>query len=155
MFEQHLFSEDAAEPARPEPGDLLYNYELKTWDLNPRIYKILAVSAIANILALVVIAQTNMLTMRGCDSPFVGRVCQVLDTVYVGKVLLGTEREYIDAEYDRIDLGDADITMIDVSNMEAPLSYPEGYFQIANPEQFAAMQAAAPSTAPTALPWER
>lgn len=142
MFEQHLFSEDAAEPARPEPGDLLYNYELKTWDLNPRIYKILAVSAIANILALVVIAQTNMLTMRGCDSPFVGRVCQVLDTVYVGKVLLGTEREYIDAEYDRIDLGDADITMIDVSNMEAPLSYPEGYFQIANPEQFAAVQAA-------------
>lgn len=143
MFEQQLFNEDAAEPAKAEPGDLLYNYEIKTWDLNPRIYKILAVSAIANILALVVVAQTNMLTMRGCDSPFVGRVCQVLDTVYVGKVLLGTEREYIDAEYDRIDLGEADITMIDVSNMEAPLSYPEGYFQIANPEQFAAMQAAA------------
>lgn len=143
MFDQHLFSEEPAAPAKAEPGDLFYNYEIKNWELGPRIYKIVGFSAIFSLLAIFTVAQTNLLTMRGCESPFVGRVCQVLDTVYVGKVLLGTEREYVDAEYDRIDLGDAEITMIDVSNMEAPLSYPEGYFQIANPEQFAAMQAAA------------
>jgi hypothetical protein len=141
MFEQQLFNPESAEPVKTQPGDLLYNYEVKTWDLGPRIYKILAASAIFNLLGIAIIAQADLLTRRGCDSPFVGRVCQVLDTVYVGTILLGTEREFIDVEYDRIDLGEADITMIDVSNMEAPLSYPEGYFQVANPEQFAQMQA--------------
>lgn len=143
MFEQQLFNQESAEPVKAEPGDLLYNYEVKTWELGPRIYKILAASAIFNLLGIAIIAQADLLTRRGCESPFVGRVCQVLDTVYVGTLLMGTEREFIDVEYERIDLGDADITMIDVSNMEAPLSYPEGYFQIANPEQFAQMQAGA------------
>ena len=128
-------------PPATETGDLFHNYEIKTWDLGPRIYKIVAVSAIFNILFVVVAAQTDLLTTKGCDSPFIGRVCQVLDTVYVGALLLGTERDYIDVEYDRIDLGDAEITMIDVSSSGPPLSYPEGYFQIANPEQFAALQA--------------
>ncbi|MDM7921092.1 MAG: hypothetical protein QUS14_02240 [Pyrinomonadaceae bacterium] len=135
--------EEAAKPVPSEPGDLFYHYEIKTWEIGPRIYKILAASAIFNLLGLIIFAQADLLTRPGCESPFVGRVCQVLDTVYVGSVLLGTDREYIDAEYEKIDLGDAEITMIDVSNMEAPLSYPEGYFQIANPQQFAQMQAAA------------
>src|SRR5690606_38318060 len=100
----------------PDDGVLFNNYEIKTWEMSPRLDKILAASAIFNILAVVVIAQSNLLTMKGCDSPFVGRVCQVLDTVYVGAVLFGTERDYIDVVYDRIDLGSAEITMIDVSN---------------------------------------
>ncbi len=144
MFEERSYRSDAeTSAATTQSDDVLFdNYEIKTWEMSPRIYKILAASAAVNLLALVVFAQTNVLTMKGCESPFVGRVCQVLDTVYVGAVLFGTERDYIDAEYDRVDLGDAEITMIDVSNVGPQLQYPEGYFQIANPEQYAAMQAA-------------
>jgi hypothetical protein len=138
MFEQQSYTPEAEAP-QPDDGVLFRNYEIKTWEMSPRLYKILAASAIFNILAVVVIAQSNLLTMKGCESPFVGRVCQVLDTVYVGAVLFGTERDYIDVEYDRIDLGSADITMIDVSNVGPQLQYPEGYFQLANPEQYAMM----------------
>ena len=126
MFEQQLMEEEAAKPVDTEPGDLFYKYEIKTWELVPRIYKILADSAIFNLLGLMVFAQADLLTRRGCESPFDGRVCQVLDTVYIGKVLLGTDTEYIDADYEKSDLGDVEITMIDVSNLEVPLSYPEG-----------------------------
>jgi hypothetical protein len=59
----------------------------------------------------------------------------VLDTVYVGTLLLGTDREYVDAPYDHTDLSDAEVTFIDVSGVEPPLSYPAGYFALANPEQ--------------------
>src|SRR5690606_23470543 len=109
MFEQQSYTSEAQAPV-PDDGVLFNNYEIKTWEMSPRLYKILAASAIFNILAVVVIAQSNLLTMKGCDSPFVGRVCQVLDTVYVGAVLFGTERDYVDVEYDRIDLGSAEIT---------------------------------------------
>ena len=139
MFEQELKDQEASQIKLHE-GDLFYNYEVKNWNLTPRLYKILAISAIANLLVIAVIGQTNLLTRRGCDSPFVGRVCSVLDTVYIGTVLFGTEREYVDAEYDKIDLGEADITFVDVSGEQPPLTYPEGYFQIANPEQYAMMQ---------------
>jgi hypothetical protein len=64
----------------------------------------------------------------------------VLDTVYVGSVLFGTDREYADAVYEKTELEDADITFVDVSGETPPLSYPEGYFQIANPEQYAMQQ---------------
>src|SRR5690606_23860072 len=103
MFEERSYRSDAdTSAATTQSDDVLFdNYEIKTWEMSPRIYKILAVSAAVNLLALVVFAQTNVLTMKGCESPFVGRVCQVLDTVYVGAVLFGTERDYIDAEYER------------------------------------------------------
>lgn len=139
MFEQQLYNQPTAAPNTYE-GDLFHNYEIRNWNFTPRLYKILAVSAIANLLVIFIIGQTNLLTMRGCDSPFVGRVCQVLDTVYVGAMIFGTDREYVDAEYDRIDLADADITYIDVSSATPPLTYPEGYFQIANPVQYAQLQ---------------
>jgi hypothetical protein len=132
MFEQQSYTPGAEAP-QPDDGVLFRNYEIKPWEMSPRLYKILAASAIFNILAVVVIAQSNLLTMKGCESPFVGRVCQVLDTVYVGAVLFGTERDYIDVEYDRIDLGSAEITMIDVSNEGPQLQYPEGYFQLSEP----------------------
>jgi hypothetical protein len=134
MFEQHLFEPETA-PQKAEEGDLFYNYERKNWEFTPRLYKIIAASAAINILMLVVFAQTNVLTMRGCESPFVGRVCQVLDMAYVGTVLFGTERDFVDMEYDKIDLGEADITWVDRTGDLGPFQYPEGYFQIANPEQ--------------------
>lgn len=134
MFDQQLYDQEASE-LRTRPGDLFHNYEIKNWNFSPRLYKILGISAIFNILLLVGIGSTGLLTARGCDSPFVGRVCQVLDTVYVGTLILGTERDYVNAPYEKTDLGDAEVTFIDVSGVEPPLSYPAGYFQLANPEQ--------------------
>ena len=137
MFEQSLYeSEPVATPL--QQGDLFHNYEVRNWELSKRIYQILGVSALVNVFALFIFAQTSLLTMKGCDSPLVGRVCQVLDTVYVGTMLFGTEREYVDAAYDKTDLGDSEITFVDVSGETPPLSYPEGYFQLANPEQYQA-----------------
>ncbi len=140
MFEQELYKQEAVSQQKSQEGELFHNYEIKNWNFSPKLYKILAFSAILNLSALLFVGQTNLLTMRGCDSPFVGRVCQVLDTVYLGAVLFGTEREYVDAAYEKTDLGDAEITYIDVSGETAPLSYPEGYFQIANPVQYAMQQ---------------
>ncbi|MBC7899915.1 MAG: hypothetical protein H7070_07655 [Saprospiraceae bacterium] len=140
MFEQSLYNQPVPEQHQQQEGDLFANYEIRNWNYSKRIYQILAVSAVINIFGIAFLAQTEVLTARGCDSPFVGRVCQVLDTVYVGSLLLGTDRDYVDAVSDKVDQGDAEIPYIDVSGETAPLSYPEGYFQIANPEQFALLQ---------------
>jgi hypothetical protein len=134
MFEQESYKQDIPE-APTQPGDLFHNYEIRNWNFTPRLYKILAGSAIFNILALLVIGSSGMLTSRGCESPFVGRVCQVLDTVYVGTLIFGTEKEYADVDYDPTELEDADVTFVDVTGVSPPLTYPAGYFQIANPEQ--------------------
>src|SRR5687768_8700542 len=134
MFEQELYNHEASE-LRTRPGDLFHNYEIRNWNFSPRLYKILGLSAIFNILALFVIGTSGMLTTRGCEAPFVGRVCQVLDTVYVGSLIFGTERDYVDAPYEKTDLGDAEVTFVDVTGVTPPLTYPEGYFQLANPEQ--------------------
>ena len=115
--------------------DLFQGYEIKNWNFTPRIYKILAAASIFNLLALFVVGQANLLTTRGCDSPMVSRVCQVLDTIYVGSVLLGADRGYVDKDYIKTDLGDAEITYLDLTGIDAPLAYPEGYFEIANPGQ--------------------
>lgn len=141
MFEQELYQRDV-QSAKTGEGDLFHNYEIKNWEPSARLYKIIAFSALLNIGALAFISGTNLLTRRGCDSPFVGRVCQVLDMAYVGTMLLGTERDYVDEVYDKVYLGDSDITFISRDGSNAPLEYPPGYFQIANPEQFAAQQAA-------------
>lgn len=139
MFEQELYNNEATQ-VESQDGDLFHNYEIRNWNYSTALYKILAISAVLNLAVLAFIGQTNLLTRRGCDSPFVGRVCQVLDMAYVGTVLFGTEREYVDMEYEKTDLGDAEITYIDVSGETPPLSYPEGYFQIANPVQHAMRQ---------------
>lgn len=136
MFEQSSYKpEPVAEPATTLPEDALFqNYELRTWDVSPRLYKILGASAAANILALLVVAQTSLLTMKGCDSPLVGSVCQALDTVYIGSLLFGTTREYVDAQYEKTELANADITYIDATGLEPPFTYPPDYFKTANPE---------------------
>jgi len=139
MFEQELY--DNAPVEKPQEGDLFYNYERTNWDIGPRIYKIMAISAVFNIAVLGFIAQSDLLTRKGCDSPWVGRVCQVLDMAYVGSMLYGTERDFIDAEYHKIDLGDSEITFIDVSNAEPRFRYPADYDQYANPEKLLAQQA--------------
>lgn len=145
MFDQESFDKATTPMTSPEPqqGGFLDNYEIKTWFSSPALYKVLAISAVVNLALIGVMAQTNVLTARGCDSPWVGRVCQVVDMAYVGAMLYGTEREYVDEVYERIDLGEADITFIDVTGETPPISYPEGYFQIANPVQYAMLKQAA------------
>lgn len=120
--------------------ELFGDYEIKNWNFSPRIYKIIGAAAMLNLFAVVVLAQGNLLTRKGCDSPLVSSICQVLDSVYVGSMILGTDSGYVDKAYDESGLGDADITYIDVSNDSPPLKYPDGYFALANPEQAALMQ---------------
>ncbi len=139
MFEQESYDRATA-PTVSQPGELFYNYEIKSWFFTPALYKMLAIAAVVNLAFLAVVSQTNVLTARGCDSPWVGRVCQVVDMAYVGAMLFGTEREYADVAYEKTELADADITYIDVTGEAPPLSYPEGYFQVANPVQFAMLQ---------------
>jgi len=146
MFEQSLYkTEYNSEPVSTPVGEseLFRDYEIRNWELSPRIYKILGVAGFFNLLALLVFSQTSVLTMKGCDSPLVGQVCQALDTIYVASTLFGTERDYIDAVYDRTELADAEITFVDVTGVTPPLSYPEGYFQIANPYEYQALLDAA------------
>lgn len=138
MFEQESYDR-ASVPTPTQPGELFYNYEVRSWFASPTLYKVLAISAVLNLVFLAVVSQTNVLTARGCDSPWVGRVCQVVDLAYVSAMLYGTDREYVDEAYEHIDLADADITYVDLTGSE-PLKYPEGYFQIANPVQFQMMQ---------------
>lgn len=133
MFEESLFDQQPAEPIKE--GEFLYNYEIRSWESLPWVPKILGASAILNVLLIVVVGQASFLTAKGCDSPLVGRVCQVLDTIQVGTALLGTDREYVDAVYDKTELADMDVTFVDVSGAEPQFEYPEGYFQLANPEQ--------------------
>jgi hypothetical protein len=149
MLEQESYKQESnniIHQAKPVEAateqDLFRNYEIKRWDFSPQFYKILAASAIFNVVALVVFAQSNVLMRRGCDSPLVSTFCQVLDTVYVGSVLLGNDTEFASRDYEKTSLEDADITYIDVSGQTPPLNYPEGYFALANPEQFAAQQQA-------------
>lgn len=127
MFEQELYEKEAAE-LKTEPGDLFHNYEIKGWQLNARIYKIVAASTVINVLAFFAFGQPRLFERSACESPFVGRVCAVLDTVYVGSVLFGTERDYVDKEYEKTELDDADIVWIDQTGVESPFTYPAGYF---------------------------
>src|SRR5256885_150947 len=136
MFEQSLYETEPV--ARPlKEGDPFYNYEIKGWTLGPRIYKILGISALLNIVVLIVAVQGSLLTMKGCDSPLVSTMCEALDTIYVSSMIFGSDREYVDVAYDKTDLGDVDITYVDVTGLEnEKLYYPAGYFTIANPEKY-------------------
>ena len=127
MFEQESYKyEVRAEPLHE--GDLFYNHEVGTWKFDNRIYAILVISLVLNLSFLGFAAQTNLLMAKGCDSPWVGRVCQVLDMAYVGAILFGTDREYADAVYERTQLEDVEVTWIDQTGVEPQFQYPEGYF---------------------------
>ena len=116
--------------------ELFGRYEIKNWNWTPRLYKILAFSAIFNILFLVAVAQTDILRTKACDSPLVGGFCQVIDTLYVGGKVLTTDSGFVDKEYERTELENSEIVWLDKTAMEQPLEYPAGYFQIANPENY-------------------
>lgn len=146
MFEQSLYEQEPIRQPQAEAGvepvqegDLFGTYEIKSWSPSPRLYKILGASAAVNLLALLVFAQTSVLTMKGCDSPLVGSVCQVLDTVYVGAMLFGTEREFADVAYEKTEIDNATLVFTELPPESEKLVYPSDYFQIANPVQYQAM----------------
>ena len=120
--------------------ELFQSYEIKNWSFSPRLYKIFGAAAVLNIFTLFVMAQANIFTTRGCDSPLVGNFCQVLDTIYLGSTLLNSSGDFESREYVKRELKDAEITFVDVTNAPPPLTYPAGYFALANPESFSLMQ---------------
>ena len=156
MFEQELHNAPPAE--RSQEGDLFHSYEIKNWEYGPRIYKILAIALVFNLGALFIVAQTDVLTTRGCDSPWVGSVCQVLDMAYVSTVVYGAPDDYVDEEYAQTDLDNAEVVFVDVSGAEPQFEYPQDYWCLANPvqcaERAAAQQAATSgyTTTPTPYP---
>ncbi len=134
------FPESVQVPVREEsnePPTFLKGYEISNFKLSPNFYKILAVATVFNLLFIFAFAQGNLLTRKGCESPFVRTVCGVLDTVYVATMVYDTDSQYVVKEYDKTEIGDAEeITYIDVSGETPPLTYPAGYFALANPEQY-------------------
>ena len=130
-----IFIPEDGPNAPPAEDGLFSNYEIKSWDWTPRLYKIFAASAVINIAFLFTFAQTNILRAKACDSPLVGGFCQVLDTLYVTSVL-STDNELASLPYEGTKINDADIVWIDQTGIEPPLEYPAGYFQIANPEDY-------------------
>lgn len=140
MFEQSLYEQpqdetpiEVQQDIAPEEGGLFSAYEIKSWSLGPRIYKILGISAVFNLLAVAIFTQGSLMTMKGCDSPLVGSVCKVLDTVYVGAVLFGTKRDMIDQDYEKTELANATMVFTEMPPESEKISYPEGYFAVADP----------------------
>ncbi|HEX8370954.1 MAG TPA: hypothetical protein VF604_20580 [Pyrinomonadaceae bacterium] len=113
-----------------EEKELFQDYELKSWELSPRIYKILGIAAALHLFGFIVIGQVDLLGTKACDSPYVGKVCQVLDAAYVSSVLLGTETEFSSRDYNKTEIEEADVTWVDVSEQ---FTYPAGYFSQSNP----------------------
>lgn len=110
--------------------ELFQEYELKSWELSPRIYKILGIAAALHLFGFIILGQVDLLGTKACDSPYVGKVCQVLDAAYMSSVLLGTDTEFSSRDYDKTEIDEADVTWVDVSQQ---FSYPPGYFSVSNP----------------------
>jgi hypothetical protein len=113
--------------------ELFQQYELKGWQVSPRFYKIIGASALINMLAFFLMAQSNFLTGKTCDSPLASGVCSVLDALYIGSVMATTDSGYVDKEYVQTEIGDEEVTFVNVGDY-VPLNYPDGYFALANPE---------------------
>lgn len=113
-----------------EEKELFQDYELKSWELSPRIYKILGIAAALHLFGLIVFSQVDLLGTKACDSPYVGKVCQVLDAAYVSSILLGTDMEFSSRDYDKTEIDEADVTWVDVGSQ---FTYPPGYFELSNP----------------------
>jgi hypothetical protein len=132
--------------------DFLQGYEIRNLDLSPRMYKFFAIAAAFNFIVILVIGQTNMLARSACDSPFVNRICSVLDTVYFSSKILSTDAGYVVKEYEQTKIQDSDVVWVDQTNVEPSLKYPAGYFQIANRDELAMLQANPIEALPTPAP---
>lgn len=113
--------------------ELFEDYEIRNWELSPRVLKIVGATAALHVLAIFTFGQFNLLQTKACDAAYIGKVCQVMDAVYVAS-LFGGGKEWTSEDYKKDEIADADITYIDVSGDEPPFVYPEGYFEVANPQ---------------------
>jgi hypothetical protein len=122
--------------------DIFRGYEVGRWDIGPRIYKIFAAATVLAILPLFAVGQMNLMSTSACESPFVNRVCQVLDTVYTGAKILAKDSGYVEQDYQNAELARKnEILWNEVVEGEPQLEYPIGYFQIANRDEIAALEA--------------
>jgi hypothetical protein len=103
-------------------------YEINKPHTSPMMWKIVGATLAIHFAAFLTFSQFNLLQTKACDSPYVGKVCEVLDAAYIGSIFMGTDRTSVDKPYEKTELEDADITFVDVSNLE-PFKYPEGYFE--------------------------
>ncbi|MGI8555386.1 MAG: hypothetical protein ACR2LT_03390 [Pyrinomonadaceae bacterium] len=122
-----------------ENRELFEDYEITGWQISPKTYKFLGIAAALNLFAFIIIGQFNLLQTKACDSPYIGKVCEVLDVVALGSTLAGTDTEFADKDYDPTKIEESDITYIDVSGQEPTFTYPEGYFAVANPPDAAGL----------------
>ena len=110
--------------------EIFCDYEIKGWKYSDYLYKAVVVSLLVHVLSIALISQVDLLGSKACDSPYIGKVCEVLETVYVTTRFLGTETEFSSREYEKTELKeDFDITFIDVTDR---FTYPPGYFALAN-----------------------
>ena len=144
-FAPEIKPQTESESANTEETEFLKNYEVKSWAFTPYLYKVLAASVVVNLLFIAIVAQGDLLRTRACDSPFVGKVCQVLDTVYIGSVLLGTDTEYSNYDYEKTMIEDSDDVIFNNLSGTDPVVYPAGYFALANPEQYQVIDEMNPS----------
>ena len=115
--------------------DFLQGYEIKSFEPTRRMLVIFAIAATLNFVAILVVGQTNMLARSACESPFVSRICTVLDTVYFSSKILTTDAGYVVKEYEETKIRESDVVWVDQTNVEPALQYPTGYFQIANKDE--------------------
>ncbi len=111
-----------------EEKGFLEGYEIGRWDFTPRLMKFLGVSLAINLLFILVIGQTSLLRTKACDSHYVGKVCQVLDMIYVGGKVFSGDTDYVVKDYAKTEIDDADVVWIDQTGEGAKFSYPEGFF---------------------------
>lgn len=123
-----------------EEKELFEDYEIKSWEFTPRLFKMFGAGTLVAFATVFVFGQFNLAQTKACDNAIVGTFCQVLDAAYVAATFSQEDGEWTSKDYEKETIADADITYVDVSAVEPPLNYPEGYFALANPEQYAQTQ---------------
>lgn len=123
-----------------EEKELFEDYEIKNWEFTPRLFKVFGAGTLLAFLTVFAFGQFNLMQSKACDNAIVGTFCQVLDAAYIATTFAQQDGEWASRDYDKETIQDADVTFVDVSAVEPPLQYPEGYFALANPEQYAQNQ---------------
>lgn len=110
--------------------DFLQNYEIKTWRCSPRSLKFLILATLLKFILIFVLGQTNLLQAKACDGYFVGRMCRILDTLYVGSEIFAGNNGYVIREYKKTTIGGVVQTIrVDETGKEPAFVYPQGYFK--------------------------
>jgi hypothetical protein len=130
MNEGNFYNSEEIIQDNQETQEIFQSCKLSTWENSEFFYKGIIVSLLVHALMVALISQVDLFGSKACDSPYVGKVCQVIETVYVTTKLLETETEFSSREYEKTELKeDLDVELIDVTDR---FTYPPGYFALAN-----------------------